>query len=46
VPDTAKPFNTYLENRRDFPFNGEAVMLYHDESALDDADTLVMFPAL
>jgi glyoxylase-like metal-dependent hydrolase (beta-lactamase superfamily II) len=43
VPDTAKPFNTYFENRRDFPFNGEAVMLYHDESALDDADTLVMF---
>jgi glyoxylase-like metal-dependent hydrolase (beta-lactamase superfamily II) len=43
VPDTAKPFNTYFEDRRDFPFNGEAVMLYHDESALDDADTLVMF---
>jgi cyclase len=43
VPDTAKPFNTYFEDRRDFPFNGEAVMLYHDESALDDAGTLVMF---
>jgi len=43
VPDTAKPFNTYFEDRRDFPFNGEPVMLYHDESALDDADTLVMF---
>ena len=28
---------------RDFPFNGEPVILYHDESALDDADTLVMF---
>jgi glyoxylase-like metal-dependent hydrolase (beta-lactamase superfamily II) len=43
VPDTAKPFNTYFEERRDFPFNGEPVMLYHDESALDDAGTLVMF---
>jgi glyoxylase-like metal-dependent hydrolase (beta-lactamase superfamily II) len=43
VPDTAKPFNTYFEARRDFPFNGEPVMLYHDESALDDAGTIVMF---
>ncbi|HKH70380.1 MAG TPA: MBL fold metallo-hydrolase [Vicinamibacterales bacterium] len=43
VPDTAKPFNTYFEDRRDFPFNGEPVMLFHDESALDDAGTLVMF---
>jgi cyclase len=43
VADTAKPFNTYFEERRDFPFNGEPVMLYHDESALDDAGTLVMF---
>jgi cyclase len=43
VPDTAKPFNTYFEERRDFPFNGEPVMLYHDESALDDAGTFVMF---
>ena len=43
VPDTAKAFNTYFEDRRDFPFNGEPVMLYHDESALDDTGTLVMF---
>jgi cyclase len=43
VPDTAKPFNTYFEERRDFPFNGEAVILYHDESALDDGGTVVMF---
>jgi glyoxylase-like metal-dependent hydrolase (beta-lactamase superfamily II) len=43
VPETAKPFNTYFEDRRDFPFNDEPVMLYHDESALDDTDTLVMF---
>jgi glyoxylase-like metal-dependent hydrolase (beta-lactamase superfamily II) len=43
VPDTARPFNTYFEDKRDFPFNGEPVMLYHDEAALDDTDTLVMF---
>ena len=28
---------------RDFPFNGEPVILYHDESALDDTGTVVMF---
>jgi len=43
VPDTARPFNTYFEERRDFPFNGEPIMLYHDESAIDDTGTLVMF---
>ncbi len=43
VPETARPFNTYFEDKRDFPFNGEPVMLYHDEAALDDTDTLVMF---
>ena len=43
VPETARPFNTYFEDKRDFPFNGEPVMLYHDEAALDDGDTLVMF---
>ena len=30
VPDTARPFNTYFEASRDFPFNGEPVVLYHD----------------
>jgi len=43
VPDSARPYNTYFEGQRDFPFNGEAVMLYHDESAVDDTGTLVMF---
>ena len=28
---------------RDFPFNGEPVMLYHDDAASDDTDTMVMF---
>jgi cyclase len=43
VPDTARPYNTYFEGQRDFPFNNEPILLYHDEAALDDADTLVMF---
>ena len=28
VPDAARPFNTYFEASRDFPFNGEPIMLY------------------
>jgi len=43
VPDTARSYNTYFEEKRDFPFNNEPIMLYHDESANDDADTVVMF---
>ena len=30
VPSAAQPFNTYFEDRRDFPFNGEPVVLYHN----------------
>jgi glyoxylase-like metal-dependent hydrolase (beta-lactamase superfamily II) len=43
VPDAARPYNTYFEGQRDFPFNGEPIMLYHDESATDDTGTIVMF---
>ena len=43
VPDAARPFNTYFEASRDFPFNGEPIVLYHDESTSDDTGTLVMF---
>jgi glyoxylase-like metal-dependent hydrolase (beta-lactamase superfamily II) len=43
VPDASRPYNTYFEANRDFPYNGEPVMLYHDESALDDTGTVVMF---
>ncbi|MEP7310619.1 MAG: MBL fold metallo-hydrolase [Acidobacteriota bacterium] len=42
VPDSARPFNTYFEETRDFPFNGEPVVLYH-HAAVTDTDTLVMF---
>jgi cyclase len=43
VPDAARPFNTYFEASRDFPFNGEPIMLYHDGSTSDDTGTMVMF---
>ena len=42
VPVSARPFNTYFEEMRDFPFNGEPVVLYH-HAAVTDTDTLVMF---
>jgi glyoxylase-like metal-dependent hydrolase (beta-lactamase superfamily II) len=43
VPDASRPYNTYFEGMRDFPFNGEPVILYHDEAATDDTGTMVMF---
>jgi glyoxylase-like metal-dependent hydrolase (beta-lactamase superfamily II) len=43
VPDAARPYNTYFEAGRDFPFNGEPVMLLHDASSVDDAETVVFF---
>jgi glyoxylase-like metal-dependent hydrolase (beta-lactamase superfamily II) len=43
VPDAARPFNTYFEGGRDFPFNGEPVLLFHDAATSDDTGTMVMF---
>jgi cyclase len=43
IPDASRPYNTYFEGRRDFPFNGEPVILYHDDAATDDTGTIVMF---
>ena len=37
VPDNARPFNTYFEDARDFPFNGEPVLLYHDPARIRTA---------
>ena len=42
VPDTARPYNTFFEERRDFPFNGEPIVLYHAQAATD-TETFVMF---
>jgi glyoxylase-like metal-dependent hydrolase (beta-lactamase superfamily II) len=43
VPAAGQPFNTYFETGRDFPFNGEPVMLYHNAATNTDTDTMVMF---
>jgi glyoxylase-like metal-dependent hydrolase (beta-lactamase superfamily II) len=43
VADAARPFNTYFEASRDFPFNGEPIMLYHADASSDDTGTMVMF---
>src|SRR6476659_7849137 len=32
VPSSGQPFHTYFEAMRDFPFNGEPVILYHNAS--------------
>jgi glyoxylase-like metal-dependent hydrolase (beta-lactamase superfamily II) len=43
VPDSARPYNTFFEARRDFPFNGEPVVIYHPEAANTDTQAMVMF---
>jgi cyclase len=43
VADSARPFNTYFEPSRDFPFNGEPIMLFHDDATADDTGTVIMF---
>jgi glyoxylase-like metal-dependent hydrolase (beta-lactamase superfamily II) len=43
VDASARPFNTYFEDSRDFPFNGEPILLYHNPKSNTDTDTMVMF---
>ena len=43
VPDSGRPYNTYFEEARDFPFNGEPVLIYHPASANTDTESIVMF---
>jgi glyoxylase-like metal-dependent hydrolase (beta-lactamase superfamily II) len=43
VPDQSRPFKTFFEASRDLPFNGEAVIIYHPESATTDTESIVMF---
>jgi len=43
VPDNGRPFKTFFEQGRDLPFNGEAVVISHPETANTDADSFVMF---
>jgi glyoxylase-like metal-dependent hydrolase (beta-lactamase superfamily II) len=43
TPSAAWPINTYFQGEKDFFFNDEAVMLYHDGSAHTDGDSIVFF---
>jgi glyoxylase-like metal-dependent hydrolase (beta-lactamase superfamily II) len=43
VPDAARPYNTFFEARRDFPFNGEPIVVYHPDAANSDTQAMVMF---
>ena len=43
MPDSSRPFKTYFEENRDFPFNNEAVLIYHPSSANTDMESIVMF---
>jgi cyclase len=43
APQKGLPNHTYDTPDMDFSFNGEAVILYHEEKAHTDGDTVVMF---
>jgi glyoxylase-like metal-dependent hydrolase (beta-lactamase superfamily II) len=43
VPDAARPYNTYFEPERDFPFNHEPIIIMHPAAATTDADSMVLF---
>ena len=43
VADSARPYNTFFEGSRDFPFNGEPILIIHPESANTDTESMVMF---
>jgi cyclase len=42
-PSTEWPLNTFFEDTRDFPFNGEAIFLHHFPRAHTDGDVVVYF---
>lgn len=43
TPVDAWPTDTYFPEEKDFFFNGEAVMLYHDKTAHTDGDSIIFF---
>ncbi len=43
TPTDAWPTDTFFPEEKDFFFNEEAVMLYHDQAAHTDGDTIVFF---
>lgn len=42
-PVTEWPLNTFFEDRRDFYFNGEAILLFHHPHGHTDGDVVVYF---
>jgi cyclase len=42
-PAVDRPVNTFFEDKRDFYFNGEAVLIYHVPHAHTDGDVIVYF---
>src|SRR6059036_1529091 len=42
-PSSAWPTDTYLGDKKDFFFNGEAIQLFHPNSAHTDGDSIVFF---
>jgi glyoxylase-like metal-dependent hydrolase (beta-lactamase superfamily II) len=42
-PINARPINTFFDEQRDFPFNGEAVFLRHIPNGHSDGDIFVYF---
>ena len=43
TPTAAWPTDTYFPGEKDIYFNGEAVMLFHDQAAHTDGDSMVLF---
>jgi glyoxylase-like metal-dependent hydrolase (beta-lactamase superfamily II) len=43
LPAAARPLNTYYGETKDFFFNGEPIVLYHDPAAHTDGDSIVFF---
>lgn len=42
-PPVDRPVNTFFEDKRDFYFNGEAILIYHVPRAHTDGDIIVYF---
>jgi glyoxylase-like metal-dependent hydrolase (beta-lactamase superfamily II) len=43
IPSAGRPLNTYYGETKDFFFNGESIVLYHDPAAHTDGDSIVFF---
>ena len=43
LPQDAWPTDTFFNDRRDFPFNGEGVVMRHEPAAHSDGDIVVYF---